>query len=214
MKIDIRSLGANDQYKVMSSVVVPRPIALVSSRSPAGIDNVAPYSLFNMFGEDPPVVILGLQDHHDRRIKDTTLNIVETGEYAINLVDEGIANAMNICATEFPEEINEADMAGLTLAPCDLVKASRVVEAPVTLECKRIALVQVAPQRKIAIGEVMMMHVRDGLMDPDTLRIDIDAYRPVGRLFASLYTRTRDRFEMKRLSYDEWLKENRALNRE
>ncbi|MDQ8729292.1 flavin reductase family protein [Bradyrhizobium sp. LHD-71] len=210
MKINIRELGANDQYKVMSSLVVPRPIALVSSRSSAGIDNVAPYSLFNMFGEAPPVVILGLQDHHDRTVKDTTVNIVETGEYAINLVDEGIAQAMNICATEFPEDVNEADMAGLTLAPCDLVKASRVVEAPATLECRRIAVVQIAPQRKIAIGEVVMMHVRDGLIDPGTLRIDISAYKPVGRLFANLYTRTREQFEMKRLSYDEWLKQNGA----
>lgn len=208
MKINIRELGANDQYKVMSSVVVPRPIALVSSRSSAGIDNVAPYSLFNMFGEDPPVVILGLQDHHDRTVKDTTVNIIETGEYAINLVDEGIARAMNVCATEFPEDVNEADMAGLTLAACDLVKASRVVEAPATLECRRIAVVQIAPQRKIAIGEVVMMHVRDGLIDPVTLRIDISAYKPVGRLFANLYTRTREQFEMKRLSYDEWLKQN------
>lgn len=210
MKIDVRKLAADKQYKVLSSVIVPRPIALVSSRSPAGIDNLAPYSLFNMFGEDPPVVILGLQDRQDKSVKDTTVNILEEGEYAINLVDESIADAMCTCATEFPNDISEAEMAGLTLAPCDVVKASRVVEAPVTLECRRIAVVQVTSRRKIVIGEVVMMHARDGLVDPDTLRVDIDLYRPVGRLFASLYTRTRDRFEMKTLTYGEWLERQRV----
>jgi flavin reductase (DIM6/NTAB) family NADH-FMN oxidoreductase RutF len=206
VKVDIQSLSARNQYKVMSSLVVPRPIALVSTMSPAGAHNAAPFSLFNMFGEDPPVVIIGLQDHwDDRRVKDTTVNVVETGEFVVNLVDEGLAEAMNICATDFPEGTSETDIAGLTLAPSDKIKPHRIVEAPASLECRRIAVLQIAPQRKLAIGEVVMVHVRDGLMDPETLRIDIQAYKPIGRLFASLYTRTRDQFEMKMDSYEEWM---------
>lgn len=208
MKIDIQTLSARDQYKVISSIVVPRPIALVSTMSPAGAHNAAPFSLFNIFGEAPPVVIIGLQDHWDRRVKDTTVNVLETGEFVVNLVDEDLAEAMNVCATDFPEGINEVEMAGLTLAPCERIRPHRIVEAPASFECRRIAVIQVAPQRKVTIGEVLMVHVRDGLMNPDNLHIDIEAYKPVGRLFGSLYTLTRDRFEMPMKSYEEWLKEN------
>ena len=205
MKIDIQTLSARNQYKVISSVVVPRPIALMSTMSPAGAHNAAPFSLFNIFGEEPPVVIIGLQDHWDRRVKNTTVNVLETGEFVVNLVDDDLGPAMNICAVDFPEGVSETEIAGLTLTPCDKIKPHRIVEAPVSLECRRIAVVQIAPHRKIAIGEVVMVHVRDGLMDPETLRIDIEAYKPIGRLFASLYTRTRDQFEMKMDSYEEWL---------
>ncbi len=208
MKIDIQSLSTRDQYKVISSIVVPRPIALVSTMSPAGAHNAAPFSLFNFFGEDPPAVIVGLQDHWDRRVKDTTVNVLETREFVINLVDEDLAEAMNICATDFPEGISETQMAGLTLAPSDKIKPHRIVESPASFECRNIAVIQVSPQRKVVIGEVIMVHVRDGLMDPETHYIDIEAYKPVGRLFGSLYTRTRDQFEMKMMSYEDWLKKN------
>lgn len=208
MKIDIQSLSARDQYKVISSIVVPRPIALVSTMSPAGAHNAAPFSLFNIFGEAPPVVIIGLQDHWDRRVKDTTVNVLETGEFVVNLVDEDLAEAMNVCATDFPEGISEVEMAGLTLLPSDRIKPHRIAEAPASFECRRIAVIQVAPQRKITVGEVVMVHVRDGLMDPDNHYIDIEAYKPVGRLFGSLYTRTRDHFEMKMLNFEEWCKQN------
>ena len=208
VKIDIQSLTAKDQYRVMSSIVVPRPIALVTSMSPSGSHNTAPFSLFNFFGEDPPVVIIGLQDHWDRRVKDTTINILETREFVVNLVDEDIAQAMNICAVDFPEGVNEAEIAGLTTISSDRVKPHRILEAPASLECKNIAVVQVAPQRKLVIGEVLMVHVRDGLMDPENHHIDIEAYKPVGRLFGSLYTRTRDQFSMKMKSYEEWVKDD------
>lgn len=208
MKIDIQSLNAKEQYKVISSLVVPRPIALVSSLSPTGTHNAAPFSLFNIFGEAPPVVIIGLQDHWDRRVKDTTTNILETREFVVNLVDEDIAEAMSICAVDFPENINETDMAGLTMIPSDRVKPHRILEAPSSLECRNIAVVQVAPQRKIVIGEVLVIHVRDGLMDPKNFHIDIQAYKPVGRLFGSLYTRTRDQFSLEVKSLEEWRMDN------
>lgn len=208
MKIDIQNLTAKDQYRVMSSLVVPRPIALVSSMSPTGGHNAAPFSLFNFFGEDPPVVIIGLQDHWDRRVKDTTVNILETREFVVNLVDEDIAQAMNVCAVDFPEQINEAEMAGLTLIPSDCVKPHRIKQAPASLECRNVTVVQVAPQRKLVIGEVLMVHVRDGLMDPVNHHIDINAYKPIGRLFGSLYTFTRDQFSMSVSSYEQWRESN------
>lgn len=208
MKIEIQELSAKDQYRVISSLVVPRPIALVSSMSADGVPNVAPFSLFNIFGEDPPVVIIGLQDHWDRRVKDTTVNVLETREFVVNLVDEDIAQAMNVCAVDFPREVNEAEMAGLTLVPSDKVKPGRVEQAPAALECRNIAVIQVAPQRKLVIGEVVTVHVRDGLMDPESFHIDIQAYKPVGRLFGSLYTLTREQFSMPMQSYEDWCKTN------
>ncbi len=197
MKIDIGSLPPSQQYKLLVATVVPRPIALVTTWSLEHGDNAAPFSCFNMMGEDPPTLVLGLErTRNTLDLKDTTVNIRDQGQFVVNMVDEALAEAMNACATAFPRGISEAAQAGLELVDCDKVRPRRIVSAPVAFECERIALLQLSPGRHIAIGRAVTMHVRDGLIDPDTLRIDTEAYRPVGRLFASYYVRTRDRFEM------------------
>ncbi len=204
-RFDLEALSPPQQYKLLSSTVVPRPIALVTTLSRGGRPNAAPFSFFNALGEDPPVLVLGLQENDDRSLKDTTANIRDTGEFVVNLVDEAIAEAMNVCAVNFPAGVNECEAAGLTLTASERVRPPRIAEAPVAFECERIALIQVSPGRHIALGKAILMHAREGIIDPATLRVDTAAYRPVGRLFGSLYARTHDQFEMRRQTYEEWL---------
>lgn len=206
MKIDINALPPAAQYKLLSSTIVPRPIALVSTWSKKGGDNAAPFSFFNVMGENPPVLVLGLEAKRGSGdLKDTTINIRDNGQYVVHMVDEALAEAMNICAIDFPDGESEAGHAGLELTPSSVVKPKRIVAAPVAFECERIALLQISPGRNIAIGKVVMMHVRDGLLDPVTHYIDPEKYHPVGRMFGRLYTRTRDHFEMVVPGHADWL---------
>ena len=208
MEIDITALPPIEQYKLLSSTVVPRPIALVTTISDEFGDNAAPYSFFNCMGEDPPVMVLGLETkRHNQALKDTTVNIRDNGQFVIHLVDEAMAQAMNICAIDFPSNISEVEEAGLTLTPSRVVRPKRIVEAPVAFECEKIALLQIGPTRNIAIGKVVRMHVRDGLLDPVTYYINPELYRPIGRLFGKLYSRLNDRFEMEVPSYEAWQRE-------
>ena len=210
MRFDLAELSAGDRYKLLGGLVVPRPIALVTTRGPEGRVNAAPFSFFNVFAEEPPLVVLGLGISPVGGAKDTTVNIRETGEFVINLVDEPIAEAMNLCAIDFPPEISEIEVAGLDLVPSQKVAPPRIAQAPVNLECRRYVTLEVARERNLVIGQVMVAHVRDGLIDPATLRVDRDAYAPIGRLFGGGYVRTRDRFEMPRLTYREWLDRTRG----
>jgi flavin reductase (DIM6/NTAB) family NADH-FMN oxidoreductase RutF len=206
MKIDINALPPADQYKLLCATIVPRPIALVTTWSEAGGDNAAPFSFFNVMGEDPPVLVLGLENRRDNgALKHTTQNIRDNGQFVVHMVDEALAQAMNVCAIDFPHGESEAQHAGLELADSSVVRPRRIVSAPVAFECERIELLQLGPKRHIALGKVVMMHVRDGLLDPATLYIDPQTYRPIGRLFGRLYTRMSDRFEMEIPGHAQWL---------
>jgi flavin reductase (DIM6/NTAB) family NADH-FMN oxidoreductase RutF len=205
MRFDFEDLAAADRYKLLGGLIVPRPIALVTTQSPDGRSNAAPFSFFNVFAEDPPLVVLGLGLSPAGGAKDTTVNIRDTGEFVVNLVDEAIAEAMNLCAIDFPPEVEEVEVAGLALAPSDRIAPPRLVQAPVSLECRRYLTLQPGRERYLVLGEVVVAHVRDGLVDPVTLRVDREAHAPIGRLFGGGYVRTRDRFEMPRLTYEQWL---------
>jgi flavin reductase (DIM6/NTAB) family NADH-FMN oxidoreductase RutF len=205
MRFELAELSATERYKLLGGLVVPRPIALVTTQTGEGRVNAAPFSFFNVFSEEPPLVVLGLGISPLGGAKDTTVNIRDTGEFVVNLVDEPIAEAMNLCAIDFPPEISEIEVAGLELVPSHAVAPPRIAQAPINLECRRYLTLQPARERYLVIGEVVVAHVRDGLIDPATLRVDRDAYAPIGRLFGGGYVRTRDRFEMPRLTYRQWL---------
>ena len=210
MRFDLAALSATERYKLLGGLVVPRPIALVTTQSPDGRVNAAPFSFFNVFAEEPALVVLGLGISSVGGAKDTTVNIRDTGEFVINLVDEPIAEAMNLCAIDFPPEISEIDVAGFDLVPSQSVAPPRLAQAPVNLECRRHVTLEAARERYLVVGEVVVAHVRDGLIDPATLRVDRDAYAPIGRLFGGGYVRTHDRFEMPRLTYRQWLEKTRG----
>jgi flavin reductase (DIM6/NTAB) family NADH-FMN oxidoreductase RutF len=197
-------LEPRQRYKLLCGLVVPRPIALVSTLSPPGVVNAAPFSFFNVFSENPSLIVLGLQHNEDGSPKDTTLNIRVSGDFVVNLVDESIAEAMNVTATEFPAEMSEPEVANLRLTQSTLVRPPRLADAPAAFECRRVVSLAFGPQRELLIGEVVAAHVREGIVDPESLNVDFAALRPVGRLCGNMYARQRDMFELKRITYAQW----------
>lgn len=202
MQFKLADLSRRDGYKLLTGLIVPRPIAFVTTRSAGGQINAAPFSYFNLMGSDPPVVVIG-PGNHDGRPKDTARNIRETGAFVVNLVDEAIAEQMNLAATDFPYGMNELEAVGLTAAPSVAVDVPRIAEAPASLECREAATVRVGRSR-IVIGEVLYLHVRDELVDPEKMYIDAEKLRAVGRMGGHGYARTSDLFQMQRLSYEVW----------
>lgn len=196
MFFDFEELGVKDRYKLITATVVPRPIALVTTRNENGSINAAPFSFFNVFSEDPPLVVLGLQSKPDLSLKDTTHNIRLTGEFVVNMVDESIAERMVACAADFPKKESEIGPAGLSLTPSEHIDVDYISEAPVALECRRVTVLQFAKTRDLAIGEIVGLHAKEGLIDLETKSINWDNYNPIGRLYANQYIRTHDRFSM------------------
>jgi flavin reductase (DIM6/NTAB) family NADH-FMN oxidoreductase RutF len=202
---DFTVLAAQDRYKLLCSLVVPRPIALVTTLGPSGIVNAAPFSFFNVFAEDPALVALGLQARPDGSLKDTSAHIRDTGVFTVNLVDEALAERMNICAVNFPPDTSELDVAGLTAVPGTANAVPRIAEAVASLECRHYQTIEVRNGRRLCVGEVLYLHARAGIIDPVRLYVNLDAYKPVARLFANLYAPLGKPFTLVRQTYAEWL---------
>lgn len=202
--LSFAEISPRERYKLLCATVMPRPIALVTTVDEAGIVNAAPFSFFNVFSEDPALVVLGLQHRPETGHKDTTRNIAATGCFVVNFVDEALAEAMNICAIDFPPGESEIDAAGLTLTPGIEVPVPHITEAPFALECRREVSLVFGPGRELLVGEALRLHARAGLLDRDRMRIVEEAYRPVGRLFGDSYARQNDRFELARENYPAW----------
>ena len=188
--------------RVLTGVVVPRPIAFVSSISADGLINLAPYSFFNVVAYDPPTLIFSSSRHAPGKQKDTLANIESTGEYVINVVVDDIAEAMNRTAAEFPPNVSEFDIAGLTPVPSSLVKPPRVAESPVNMECRLQQVISIGQghhQHGLVIGQIVLMHIRDDLIDGH--RINHQRLQPTGRLAGNMYCHTADVFEMVRPVY-------------
>ena len=196
MDLELAQLPPHERYKLLIGLVIPRPIAWVSTYSENGVANCAPFSFFNVISEEPPLCILSFNWRSDREIKHTLKNIRRTGEFVVNLADEGTANAMHLSASELPEAESEFAKYGLTAVPAKLVKHPRIGEAAASLECRVERRVEFGPERELVVGEILLIRARDGIIDPATKRISEDLYRPVGRLFANRYCTTRERFDL------------------
>ena len=202
MEFDFETLAAAKRYKLLAGLVVPRPIALVSTLGPGEVVNVAPFSFFNALGDDPPICIISVENRDEGPLKDTARNILDSREYVVNLVDEPMAAAMHACSESFPPETSELDQVGFHAAPSHRVRPPRVAESPVCLECRLHTHLPIGP-RHLLIGEIVWLHVRDGVVDPETLRVVPDRYLPVGRFFGNRYCRTRDQFEIAPNEYNQ-----------
>lgn len=196
----VRTAALDEQaiYKLLTGLVVPRPIALVTTCDDTGRANAAPFSFFNALAHDPPIVALGLQARGGRDLKDTAENIRLTGEFTVHIVDEAIAEKMNVCAVDFPADVDEIARAGFTTRPGTDVATPRLVEAPAALECRRYVTVELGRARNIVLGEVLSMDVRDDVYDSATGRVSQDALAAIGRMAGSEYITTRSRFQMPR----------------
>ena len=195
MKIDFSQITEYQRYKLMSSLIVPRPIALVTTLGANGVVNAAPFSLFNMLGEEPPIVMISLNKHADGQLKDTAANILANGEFVVHLADEAIAEQMHACGASVPPEVSEVEMVGFTTALSQAVKPPRIVEAPVAFECRLWEKLE-TESRYIFIGRVLWLHARDDLIDVETWRVRLQNYFPVARFGASFYINTRERYAL------------------
>ena len=196
MELAPAQLPALERYKLLIGLVIPRPIGWVSTWSEGGVANCAPFSFFNVISEDPPLCILSFNLRTDGAMKHSLKNIRRTGEYVVNLVDESTANAMHVSSYEIPETESEFAKTGLTPVAARLVKHPRIGEAAAAFECKVERIIEFGPERELVIGEILLVHAREGIVDPDTKRISEENYRPIGRLFANRYCTTRQRFNL------------------
>jgi flavin reductase (DIM6/NTAB) family NADH-FMN oxidoreductase RutF len=206
MLIDFTKIPPRECYKLLVSTVTPRPIAWVVSLDVNGVVNAAPFSFFNAFCGDPPVVGVSVGSHNPPLPKDTRANIRDTGEFVVNLVSEDVAGAMNITAIDFEPGVNELERAGLTALPSARVKPPRIAESPVALECKLMQIVDLGTDHGLVLGRVVAMHVRDdAVIDPAKYYIDTPKLKLIGRMHgAGWYARTSDLFEMPRISLQQW----------
>jgi flavin reductase (DIM6/NTAB) family NADH-FMN oxidoreductase RutF len=196
MELDFEKEFADRAYPILASLVTPRPIALVTTLSPDGRINAAPFSFFNLLGANPPICAFAPGDRDDGSPKDTPRNIRATHEFVVNLVDEPIAEAMNRCAASLPYGENELQCAGLTAAPSSLVKPPRIAEAPASLECVEWSTLYIGENR-VVIGLIKRLHLRDELYDAEKRRVRSEKLLTIGRMASPhWYCRTRDRFEM------------------
>ena len=205
LEFDFTQMSVKECYKIICGIVVPRPIALVTSVDADGRLNAAPFSFFNAFSDDPVQIALGLQHKTDGTPKDTTRNLSAAKYFVINMVDEGLASTMNDCAIDFPPHVSEIDALGIKTLPGVSVPVPRIAAAPFALECRKVVSLAFSNTREILIAEVVRVHARAGLVDPVTHYIDTQRYRPIGRLAGFQYCHQGEVFEMKRESYEEWL---------
>lgn len=206
MHFDLAKMPASDGYKLLISTVVPRPIALATTVDRAGRVNAAPFSFFNAVSSNPPVVVLGISpgDTEDG-YKDTERNIRDSGEFVVNLVDEALAERMNICAVDFPTEIGELEVAKLTPVRSAEVKPPRIAESPVSFECKRITGLSLGGNASMEVGRVIHIHIRDDLIDMEKLYVKTDRIGLIGRMHGrGWYARTSDLFLMDRMTLADW----------
>ena len=196
MDLELARISAHERYKLLIGLVIPRPIAWISTYSANGVANCAPFSFFNVFSEDPPLCVIGMNPRSDGQIKHSLKNIRRTKEFVVNLVDEDTANAMHISSYEFPEDVSEFEKTGLTPAPAARVQHPRIAEAAACLECRVERILEISATRELVLGEILLVHAREGIIDPRSKRISETHYRPIGRLFADRYCTTRQRFDL------------------
>lgn len=201
--LDFAALTPREAYKVMIGTIVPRPIAWVTTISPDGVVNAAPYSFFNCLSADPPILALGVENKPDRSFKDTAWNIRMTECFTVNIVDRTNVPAMADTAAGFAPEVDELAMAGLTAAPGVQVACPRIAEAPVAFECRRYLGIEVSSAREIILGRIVMAHVREDIIDTGTYYSDHSRLDAIGRMGGDGYAGTADYFDYPTPSADE-----------
>jgi flavin reductase (DIM6/NTAB) family NADH-FMN oxidoreductase RutF len=194
--IDPSELGPEGCYKLISGVVVPRPIGWIGTRGASGTANLAPFSFFNVVAGSPPTVLFS-GGSVAGRAKDSPSNARSTGVFTVNIVSESLAEAKNASSASVDPSVDEFDLVGLTAVEGDLVPAPMVAEAPVSMECKTTHVVAVGNTDRpnlVVFGEVVRFHIREGVLNGT--RVDLDVLQPIGRMSGPMYVRTRVRFEM------------------
>ncbi|THH35461.1 flavin reductase family protein [Aliishimia ponticola] len=187
MSLDLDQMEPALRYKLLTAVVIPRPIAWITTLGTDQTVNAAPFSFFNLFGQDPALVIVGLEHHADGTPKDTARNIRDTGEFVVNIVTPDLTGAMVGTAAAYAPDVSEPQALGLSLAPSSQVAPPRLADAPVAIECRLLDKLSYSPERDIVVGQAAGLVARDGLIDTETWRVEWDSAYPLARLFADKY---------------------------
>lgn len=199
MDFDLDTLDSATGYKILTACVHPRPIAWITTQDAAGRINAAPYSFFNAMGSAPPTVAIGLLADPVKGLKDSARNMLDQGEFVVNLVPHALAEAMNVTAVDAPAGTDELALAGLAPAPSVAVRPPRIAKAPVALECTLLESLTTGPHQTLVVGHVRSIHVADHFVkDAARGHIHAEAMDLIGRLHASGYTRCSDRFDLER----------------
>jgi flavin reductase (DIM6/NTAB) family NADH-FMN oxidoreductase RutF len=193
--LDPEKMDSTSLYKIIAGSVVPRPIGFISTISSNNVRNAAPYSFFNAISPQPPMLIVSIsqkQPSGDR--KDTLKNLIDTGEFVVNIVSEQLAVAQDICAHEYDTEVDEFAMARITGEDSVLVRAPRIKESLINFEC-RVFQVMPLPESTytLVIGRICMMHIHPEVLE-DGGRVNLRRLQPIGRLVGNAYCHTRDQF--------------------
>ena len=200
MQLDFAALPAHEAYRWLTATVTPRPIAWVSTRSADGIDNLAPFSFFQVVCDAPPTLMLSIGLRPDGSEKDTLRNLRERGELVIHLVSAAQAETMNATAAAFPHGVSEFERCGVASTMSECVAPLRVAGSAVAFEC-RLAAIQPyaadAPTHHLVFAEVLLAHIDDSAMT-DARHVDPAKLDLIGRLSGAAYVHTRDVFQLKR----------------
>ena len=203
MLVDFATLSPGRAYRFLVSAVVPRPIAFVSTLSPAGVRNLSPFSYYMGVGTNPPTLAISVIQR-EGQVKDTARNILETREFVVNAATEDLAPRVVRASGDYAPELDEFEIAGLTAAPSERVRPPRVVESPLNMECRLYGSMNVGGQpyaSVVIVGEVLVAHVRDDLWAEGM--VQADRLRPIARLGANLYTPLGKIFALDRPKVDE-----------
>jgi flavin reductase (DIM6/NTAB) family NADH-FMN oxidoreductase RutF len=197
LDLSVAELTALDAYALLTSLVVPRPIAWVSTVDADGVRNLAPHSYFNMVSSAPPIVHFTSTLPHSGGVKDSGRNARDTGEFVVNIVDVPAVTGMNATAVELPPDGDEFTWAGIEAAPSRTVRPQRVATAPAALECRVVHVLELG-NGLVVFGEVTSVHLRAGLLGDDGPRVDVAALRPLARLGGTWYAPLGEPFALNR----------------
>lgn len=199
--ISPQDLAPPQVHQLILSIVIPRPIGLISTLSSDGVPNLAPFSFFQAVAAQPPSLLFCPNRDRTGRPKHSLLNAQATKEFVANTVTEEMAEKINYASGEFPEEVNEFEEAGLTPLPSLIVRPFRVAESPVQMECRVLKVIEISSLPlggSVVIGEVVQFHIREDLLLPDKPMVSLEHYRPIARLGGISYGLLREFFDMPR----------------
>lgn len=200
MQYDPQELEQKAIYKLLSGIVIPRPIGWISSISLDGIYNLAPFSFFNAVGDDPPHVMFSA-GRNAKANQDTVKNVLETKHFVVNMVTEELVEQMNMTAQGIPSHESEFELANLTPISSIKVKPPRVKESPITMECELVHHYTLEDHKfggsTILVGRIVLFHVDENMM-LDDYKINQDNYQPISRLAGSNYSKIGEIFSIKR----------------
>ena len=200
MEFNPDTLSSKAIYKLLTGSIIPRPIAWIATIDDAGTNNLAPFSYFNMVGDDPPHVMFSTQRLNNSN-KDTLNNVLSTKQFVVNMVTEALAEQMNSTSQAVPAEVDEFHMVGVTPIPSSVVKPMRVKESLVQFECEMVHHYFLEDHKQggacVVIGRVVRMHFDESVLLED-YKINMETYKPIARLAGSNYSKIGEVFSIKR----------------